>query len=357
MSDPTPTARATRAIADLHLAFETWCAHQRQSGRLRRGSSEAVYRAMWHALSAWCVAQAPALRLGDLQAPALAAYLASRTGLLLADGVLTPRYQHRLLSLVRRVQLHRAWLRDQAGPVMAARAAAMPVRLPQEAAPVVPAADSGEPLLHLTPAEDQQLQRLLCHAPAAPGERWQTRRDRCAVALQLGAGLGPGDVRALRLRDVIVEGGPVQHQPWQLRVAANGSAPAHVPPLAPWAGALLAQWLQRRQAEGLGGDWLFPSTRSGKPWGKVAQYEAARRVLADAGLNADGGGSFRLRHTFALRQLAHGHDEGLVCRWLGVIDPAVMARYQRLLGAPPARSTDAAGPEATAPRVPLAMPV
>lgn len=312
---------------------------------------------MWHALSAWCVAQVPALRLGDLQPPALSAYLASRTGLLLADGLLTPRYQHRLLSLVRRVQVHRHWLRDQAGPAMAARVSPMPVRLPQAALPNLPAADAAEPLLHLTTAEDQQLQRLLCLAPEAPGGRWQIQRDRCAVALQLGAGLGPGDVRALRLRDVIADGGPVRHQPWQLRVAANGSAPAHVPPLAPWAGLLLAQWLQRRQAEALGGDWLFPSTRSGKPWGKVAQYEAARRVLADAGLNADGGGSFRLRHTFALRQLAHGHDEGLVSRWLGVTDPAVMARYQRLLGAPAARSADAAGPGATAPRAPPLLPV
>lgn len=357
MSATASTTSTTRPLADLHLAFETWCAHQRQSGRLRRGSSEAVYRAMWHALSAWSVVQVPPLRLADLQPPALSAYLASRTGLLLADGVLTPRYQHRLLSLVRRVQLHRAWLRAQAGPAMAARVEPMPVRLPQAALPLLAAADTAEPLLHLTPAEDQQLQRLLCDAATTPGGRWQTQRDRCAVALQLGAGLGPGDVRALRLRDVIVDGGPVPHQPWQLRVAANGSAPAHVPPLAAWAGALLAQWLQRRQTESLGGDWLFPSTRSGKPWGKVAQYEAARRVLADAGLNADGGGSFRLRHTFALRQLAHGHDEALVSRWLGVIDPAVMARYQRLLGVPAQQPAEAAGPAAAAPRAALPVPV
>jgi integrase len=356
MPDDQPTHQPTRLLADLQRAFETWCAHQRQSGRLRRGSSEAVYRAMWQALAAWCVVQVLPLRLGDLQAQALSAYLASRTGLLLADGVLTPRYQHRLLSLVRRVQAHRAWLREQAGPVMAARASPMPIRLAQSVVPNGPAAEATEPLLHLTTAEDQQLQRLLCQAPAVPGGRWQAQRDRCAVALQLGAGLGPGDVRALRLRDVLAEGGPVRHQPWQLRVAANGSAPAHVSPLAPWAGALLADWLQRRQAEALGGDWLFPSTRSGKPWGKVAQYEAARRVLADAGLNADGGGSFRLRHTFALRQLAHGHDEAMLSRWLGVIDPAVMARYQRLLGLPPAQPAGAAG-AAASPRAPLPMPV
>jgi integrase len=117
-----------------------------------------------------------------------------------------------------------------------------------------------------------------------------------------------------------------------LRVPASGSAPAHVTAVAPWAATLLAGWLATRQAQGLGGDWLLPSTRSGKPWGKVAQYEAARRVLQAAGLDADGGGSFRLRHSFALRQLAAGHDPDQVARWLGVVDPAVLLRYQRVLG-------------------------
>ena len=82
-------------------------------------------------------------------------------------------------------------------------------------------------------------------------------------------------------------------------------------------------------------------TRSGKPWGKVAQYEAARRVLADAGLDADGGGSFRLRHSFALRQLQHGHDAGLVAGWLGVVDPQVMLRYQQALAGQPLATTAA----------------
>lgn len=332
------------APGDLHRAFEAWCTHQRQVGRLRRGSSEAVYRAMWQALASWCAAQVPPLRLADLRPRVLAAYLASRTGLLLADGLLTPRYQLRLLSLVQRVQAHRAWVRQQARPstAMPPMPAALPLR--HTTGLVATDAASTEPVLHLAPAEDRQLQHLLCDTASAAGQRWQTGRDRCAVALQLGAGLGPGDVRVLRLGDVIVDGGPVPHRPWQLRVAANGSAPAHVSPLAPWAGALLAHWLQRRRAESLGGDWLFPSTRSGKPWGKVAQYEAARRVLADAGLNADGGGSFRLRHTFALRQLHQGHDESIVSRWLGVVDPAVMLRYRQTLA-----SWAPAGPLAAAP--------
>jgi hypothetical protein len=54
------------------------------------------------------------------------------------------------------------------------------------------------------------------------------------------------------------------------------------------------------------GDWLFPSTKTGKPWGKVAQYNAAQQVLKDAGIDVAEGGSFRLRHTFALRKLRRG---------------------------------------------------
>ena len=80
---------------------------------------------------------------------------------------------------------------------------------------------------------------------------------------------------------------------------------------------------------------LFPSTRStGKPWGKVAQYNAAKEVLAATGLEDVEGGSFRLRHTFALRQLRKGKKPEEVAKWLGVTDPSVMARYQRVIVAP-----------------------
>ena len=80
---------------------------------------------------------------------------------------------------------------------------------------------------------------------------------------------------------------------------------------------------------------VFPSTRStGKPWGKVAQYNAAREVLRAAGIDDVEGGSYRLRHTFALRQLRRGKTDDEVARWLGVSDPGVMARYRRVLQAP-----------------------
>ena len=240
---------------------------------------------MWQALAAWCAMQAPPLRLQDLHAPALAAYLASRSGLLLADGLLTPRYQRRLLSLVKRVQAHRAWLRLSAGPGPV-HALAQP-SLTFSRPPTGPLHDglngitpAGplEPLLHLTPAEHQQLRLLLCNAPAlATGGRWQLQRDHCAAALQLGAGLGPGELRALRLGDVLAPptaGTLSAARPWQLKLAASGSAAAHVVPLAPWAAKLLAGWLQLRNEQALGGDCLFPSTRSGKPW---ARWRSTKR--------------------------------------------------------------------------------
>ena len=111
----------TSRPAALHRAFDDWLAHQRVAGRLRRGSSEAVYRAMWQALAAWCLTRRPALRLADLQGQALLAYMASRSGMLATDGALTPRYQQRLVSLVQRVRQHQAWQRQQAsaGPAQA----------------------------------------------------------------------------------------------------------------------------------------------------------------------------------------------------------------------------------------------
>lgn len=313
------------APTDLLDAFEAWCTHQRQSGRLRRGSSEAVYRAMWQALAAWCGVQQPPLRLSGLQAGPLAAYLASRSGQAGAASALTPRYRWRLLSLVQRVQAHRASLRR--GPVPGGAAALIAA---EPAVRHANAADRDEPPPHLAEDAAARLQTLLCD-PAAPS-RWQDLRDRCAVALQLGAGLGPGDLRALRLADVLPPWRPGGPEPWQLRVPASGSAPAHVALVAPWAAAVLARWQAERSAQALGGVQLFPSTRSGKPWGKVAQYESARRVLEAAGIDTAQGGSFRLRHSFALRQLQAGHDEAAVARWLGVVDPAVMQRYWRLLG-------------------------
>ena len=82
------------------------------------------------------------------------------------------------------------------------------------------------------------------------------------------------------------------------------------------------------------GTWLSPSTRKGKPWGNVAQYNAARQILEDAAIDVVDGGSFRLRHTFALRQLRRGKSPAQVAVWMGIANVEHMERYSRVLHTP-----------------------
>jgi site-specific recombinase XerD len=74
-----------------------------------------------------------------------------------------------------------------------------------------------------------------------------------------------------------------------------------------------------------------PVTRAGKAWSDTACYRACKAVLAAAGMDPDAGGVFKLRHTFALRQLAKGKSEAEVARWLGLLDVSGMARYRRIV--------------------------
>ena len=66
----------------------------------------------------------------------------------------------------------------------------------------------------------------------------------------------------------------------------------------------------------------------------MAQYTAAKAVLAAAGVPEAEGGSFKLRHTFALRQLRRGTSADLVAQWMGLADANALARYRRVLLAP-----------------------
>jgi integrase len=168
----------------------------------------------------------------------------------------------------------------------------------------------------------------------APAHTWQALRNRTAVALQLGAGLTPGDIRAAVVDGVVCDGAKVAGLPWKIRVPAHGSIPAREAPIAPWAGRLLRTWLDTRCALQITGPALFPAARSGRPWGKVAQYTTAKAVLAAAGVPEAEGGSFKLRHTFALRQLRRGTSADQVAQWMGLADAAALARYRRVLLAP-----------------------
>lgn len=314
--------------------FDTWAHWARTQGPLSQGSSQATYRHLWEVLAKWCVSQTPPVDLDHLRADDLLAFIESRSGLRALDDTLSPRYVWRLLHLVERVLAHRS---RECGIPENPAAAELLAHHPQWRHANAAHTDTLPECL--TAAEARRLVNHLSEARPRPGGRgalhtWQELRNRAAVALQLGAGLGPGDVRSLHRDALVVAGGRLQGVPWKVCVPANGNAPAREAPIAAWAGRILRHWLEVRREQGLAGEPLFPSTRSGKPWGKVAQYQAAREVLEAAGIDDARGGSFRLRHTFALRQLRRGRPEQEVARWLGVVDPAVMARYRRVLMAP-----------------------
>ena len=311
-------------------AFETWALWRGERGDLRERSSVAVYRSMWGALTAWCVERT--LALGGLQAPELEAFLQSRGG----SENLTPRHAWRLLMLVDEVLAHHA--RSHQLPRNESAQRLLVSRPDWRYAN----ANDKTPLPeHLRADEARKLVDWLLDPagvqPAAgtPAQAWQSLRNRSSVGLQLGAGLTPGDIRLAQLNAVVARASSTGLLPWKIRLPAHGGAPARDAPMAPWAGKLLRTWLDTRQAIQMAGPMLFPATRSGRPWGKVAQYMAAKAVLVDAGLQDTEGGSFKLRHTFALRQLKRGTEPERVAEWMGLSDTAALARYRRVLMTPP----------------------
>ena len=311
-------------------ALDDWLADSSRAGRVQRASSAEVYRHMWTALSAWCIGRG--IAFGAISASDLEAYLASR-----GDGDdLSARYAWRLLRLVDRVFGHHGRTRRSTPSIAATEVLAAHPELRYANA------HDADPLPSILLADEAK--RLVVHlsevrprrsGSPGSGRPWQEVRNRASVGLMLGAGATPGDVRQLQLDGVVAEGGNQRGVPWKLRLPGNGNSPAHEAPVASWAGQLLAYWLQVRAEQRIPGAMVFPSTRStGKAWGKVAQYNAAREVLRMAGIDDVEGGSYRLRHTFALRQLRRGKTDDEVARWLGVSDPGVMARYHRVLQGP-----------------------
>lgn len=310
-------------------AFQGWLREKRDASRLRQDSSGATYTAMWGAFSVWAIARA--LPLQALTTADLEAYISSRGR---AED-LSPRYVWRLLRLVDAVVRRHCRLTE-----VPTNQAAHTLLMQRPEWRYAQAAEKEELPSYLDPARARRLVAWLVDPnrgrpqPDADHGKWQSSRNRTAVALQLGAGLTPGDVRAALLDGVVTEGSRSAGLPWKLRLPAHGAIAEREVPVAPWAARLLRQWLLHRSQQGIPGPLLFTATRSGRPWGKVAQYNAARSVLAAAGIEDADGGSFLLRHTFAIRQLRRGTPPDQVSRWLGLSDPQPMRRYLRVIAGP-----------------------
>ena len=322
--DPMPKASS---LANIEAAWDAWLASEKQAGRLHLDSSVSVYAAIWRALAMWCVSQKYDLQ--SLDTAGLERFLASRG----AHDDISTRHAWRVLRLVDRVMRHHA----KVSGLQPNRAAAVLLEMRPDYR--LANAASKDPLPEFLLASEAKILVTYLSAvrparAAAGAALWQDVRNRCSVALMLGAGVTPGEVRALRLADAVSTGGRKAGVPWKLRVGGHSTTAGRETPLAPWAGQLLGYWLKVRAEQAIPGDVLLPSTRTGKPWSKVSQYNATAEVLTDAGIDDVAGGSFRLRHTFAVRQLKKGHSAEDVGRWLGVTDPAVMTRYARVLSSP-----------------------
>jgi len=326
----------------LSLYFENWVAYRRSSTSRARAhralndDSAEVYQEMWNAFAAFCIRRS--LDLYEIRVEDLELFLATRgtdpesAPPAAPNAELTSRYARRFLTLIDWVTVHQARVDGQV-PNQAAREL-----LERPEYRYANASDKDPLPEYLT---DAQAKRLIAFVtqPADKGpngapEKWNVIRNRTAVALMLGGGLTPGDVRNLKMDGIHLDGGKKAGVPWKLSLPGNGNFPARETPLASWAGKQLAYWLKVREEQGISGDFVFPSRRSGGQWSDTRCYEMTREVLELAGLSNVEGGLFKLRHTFALRQLARGRDEKDVARWLGLLDINGMAKYRRVLPAP-----------------------
>lgn len=326
-----------RLCADFHSWLASRAqqhANDRTNRELKEGSAK-VYREMWFAFADYCAIHS--LCLETLSQKDIVAFLELRArgegnARMLPKGAsLSPRYAWRMLTLIERITCFVAE-REQKGPNRAARDL---LELP---AYRYANARQKDPLPEYY--SEPQVQQIILHLSAlseaadALPSHWKEIRDHTAVGLMLGAGLTPGDVRAIRIDGVFVAGGKVPGLPWKLALPGNGNSPARETPIAEWAARLLAQWMKVRAAQGVPGAVLFPSTLSGKPLSHAACYKVCKAVLQDAGMDDEAGGIFKLRHTFALRQLADGKSETEVARWLGLLDLNGMNRYRRIVKKP-----------------------
>lgn len=308
--------------------FDAWASSRNSVSRGLSEPTEAVQRAMWTAFGTWCIRNN--IDAANLTANELGKYLRSREGSV-PESELTPRYAWRLVNLIDRVLNF---------------AASKQGRAPNRAAAELMDTDSDlkhanaeamEPLPeYLSDSQDRALVAFLESSvpkDSSTAVVWQTIRNRTGVALQRGAGLTPLEIRMLKVSSVFVDLDTTRG-PWKVRAPATGSVQAHDAPVARWARPLLTYWMQLRSELGIPGDWLLPSTKSGKPWGKTAQFDAVADVFEFAELTGLKGGSYRLRHTFALRQLSRPQcDEEEVATWMG-IDVKEMSRYRGVLMAP-----------------------
>ena len=320
------------------LAFERWLADQRALGSLRQSSSIQVYRDMWGSFTAWCLGQSPAVSLASLDVRDLQAFQAARFGMKSADLSLSPRHALRLLRLIDRVLHHHAAETGQPANTAASDwIDAHPEIRYAEAAQADPLPE------FLSVAEARHLITFLSDArprPSLSGSRrdshlaftWQQLRKRVAVALQLGGGPAPGDVRVLTVDAPTSRGGRVRERPWKVAVPGNGNSPARETPIAPGRASCCSTGSRSAQRLEFWGTSFSVDT----------QRQALEQGIAIQGRQAGLGGSragfqrWRVVPIAAYLRIATAaaRDGRRSGGTLAGVEPKAMGKYRRVVSSP-----------------------
>ncbi len=189
----------------------------------------------------------------------------------------------------------------------------------------------------------ERLQRPVGSDERGAPKTWMDLRDNAAVAVQLGAGLTPGEVRALRMDDILfaddrrlsseeLRNVPDISLPQKLYVRANGNnRRARDAQIERWAAEVLLGWMRLRAQRRFTTPEVF-CTEDDTPLHKNSVDLACDAVLQRCGIVVDGG-HFRLRHSYVMMQLANNEgDFRRVAHNLGVKDAnRLQERYAGLI--------------------------
>lgn len=277
---------------DPRSAFDSWMAHQSF-----KASSADVYRAQWGLFLEWMADKRIDLRTVDR--PAIEQFV-TQLEIRKPQRVRYLRLIERVLDDVREIEM----------------ASTNPARfIAQDGEATWRDARENEPTGFLAHGERAALISYLFSpiGDLTAGQRWRERRDRALIGAFLGGGVKTGEAAALTVSNYS------WNQPWLVVEATNLTLNRETR-LAPFAIALLDEWISERKTARLLGNLLFPSTPSGRPMHKATMLRAIDAVIDAAGI-ADSrmarASPQTLRNTFAADLFESGTAPERVGQWLG----------------------------------------
>lgn len=185
--------------------------------------------------------------------------------------------------------------------------------------------------------ENEALSQVLRQMVAS--EDWRIVRDAAMVAILWGAGLKMYELRAMRVNWI-----SGRHPEFEIQVPQVGVSRPHRVPLTGLHADCLAAWLSMRLKLGFQQPLLIvksltegrlPYVPTVGPRGQKdpgmehsSVYLRVKRALLQAGIDPARLGGRALRNSYAVRELADGHDADLVEERLGLRAPESMGRYR-----------------------------